>query len=88
MRIIEDEGGIPSGYDKVPAVVFAHLFPGELRIILAPGYGMGGAPRDIPIELVPSQLRIPNTRIWVQLNSNREVVRVWRRTVPMGDESG
>ena len=86
MNTVEDEGGAPSGYDKVPAVVFAHLRPGELRIILAPGHGMGGAPRDISVELVPPQLRLPNTRIWVQLNSGRDVVRVWRRTVPTGYE--
>ena len=86
MNISEEEDGEPRGYAKVPAVVFAHLLADEIRIILAPGYGMGGAPRDIPLQLVPVALRLPNTRIWVQLNDQGSIVRVWRRTVPTGHE--
>jgi len=85
-KAVEDEGGQPNGFEKVPAIVFGHLLPGELRVILAPGHGMGGATRDIPLELVPTPLRLPNTRIWVRLNEEFEVVRVWRRTVAMGHE--
>ena len=81
-----DEGGEPRGYEKVPAVVFAYLLPNEIRIVLAPGYGMGGATRDIPLDLVPPSLRIPNTRIWVCLDERMAVVRVWRRTVSTGHE--
>jgi hypothetical protein len=88
MNIAEEEHGEPRGYEKVPAVVFAHLLPGELRIILAPDHGMGGAPRDIALELVPPALRLPNTRIWVRLDHQMSVVRVWRRTAPTGYEPG
>lgn len=49
----------------VPAVVFASLKPGELRIILHPDVGLadGGVPLDISIEQIPAGLRMPNTRL-------------------------
>jgi len=53
-----------------------------MRIILLPGVGLanGGAPRDIPMDLIPFDLRVPNARLWVQLHEHmREVFRVWRR---------
>jgi hypothetical protein len=67
--------------DRVPAVVFACLIPGEHRIILCPGNGLadGGAPYDIPTSLVPFDLRVPNTPLWVQLDEDMSIVRVWRR---------
>lgn len=67
--------------DQVPAEVFACLLPGELRIILLPGVGManGGAPHDVPAALVPPELWVPNTPLWVQLDDGFKVVRVWRR---------
>ena len=84
---VDEEDGEPQGYDKVPALVFAHLLPNELRIILAPGYGMGGAPCDISLDLVPPSLRRPNTKIWVCLDEQMHVIRVWRRTVLVGHEA-
>jgi hypothetical protein len=67
--------------EQVPAVVFAALSPGEIRIILHPGEGLagGGAPRDISLEQIPFELRIPNTPLWVKLDESMNVVRVWRR---------
>jgi hypothetical protein len=68
--------------DRIPAEVFACLSPGEMRIILLPGVGLanGGAPRDIPMDLIPFELRLPNARLWVQLDEHIcEVIRVWRR---------
>lgn len=67
--------------DQVPAVVFACLRPGELRIILHPGVGLadGGAPHDVPAAMVPPDLWLPNTPLWVQLDDDMRVVRVWRR---------
>ena len=67
--------------DQVPAVIFGCLRPGELRILLHPGAGMadGGSPYDIPYTLVPSELRIPNTLLWVKLDDAFKVVQVWRR---------
>lgn len=67
--------------DRVPAVVFACLRPGELRVVLHPGAGLadGGSPLDVPAALVPPDLWLPNTPLWVQLDTDFRVLRVWRR---------
>jgi hypothetical protein len=68
--------------ERVPAEVFACLIPGEIRIILLPGVGLadGGAPLDVSIDLIPFELRVPNARLWVQMDEDmNEVLRVWRR---------
>jgi hypothetical protein len=67
--------------DRVPAVVFACLIPGEFRVILYSGVGLayGGIPYDIPTEVIPFELRLPNTPLWVQLDDEWNVIRVWRR---------
>ena len=67
--------------ERIPATVFACLVPGEIRIILHPGVGMadGGAQYDVPIHTVPFELRMPNTLLWVQLDSDMNVLRVWKR---------
>jgi hypothetical protein len=69
--------------EQVPAVVFARLSNTEIRIFLHPGNALaeGGAPRDIPIDQIPADLRMPNTLLWVQLNDNMDVARVWKRDV-------
>jgi hypothetical protein len=71
----------PEWFDRIPAVVFACLVPGEIRIILHPGVGLadGGAPRDVPVSIIPPELRMPNTALWVQLDDGMNVLRVWRR---------
>ena len=63
--------------DRVPAEVFACLIPGELRIIVMPANG--GAPWNVPIDLIPIELRLPNTPLWLQLDDDMKIVRVWRR---------
>ena len=67
--------------ESIPAIVFASLTPGEIRILLHPGSGMaqGGAPRDIPIQIVPLNLRMPNTPLWVKLDEGMNVVSVRSR---------
>ena len=67
--------------DRVPAEVLACLAPGELRIIVLPevGHVNGGVPRDVPVELIPPELRMPNTRLWLQLDEDMHVLWVWRR---------
>jgi hypothetical protein len=67
--------------DCVPAQVFACLTPGELRIIVQPGNGFvdGGAPSDVPVEIIPPELRIPNTPLWLQLDDEMRILRAWRR---------
>lgn len=84
MIIADEEDGEPRGYEKIPAVVFARLLDSEIRIVLYPGYC---GTRDIPLDLVPPALRVPNTRIWVRLDDQMAVVRVWRRTVATAHES-
>lgn len=67
--------------EKVPAEVFACLLPGELRIIVDPGRGQldGGAPWNVPVDVIPFDLRMPNTRLWLELDDDLNVVRAWRR---------
>ena len=67
--------------ERVPAEVFACLLPGELRITVLPGNGHvnGGAPWDIPVNLIPPELRMPNTHLWLQLDDDMKILRVWRR---------
>lgn len=67
--------------DRVPAVVFACLIPGEIRVILHPGVGLaeGGAPRDVPVDQIPFELRMPNTPLWIQFDEDWNLLRVWRR---------
>jgi len=66
---------------QVPAVVFACLRAGEIRIVLRPGDGLadGGTPRDVPVEQIPAELRMPNTPLWVCFDDKWNIVRVWRR---------
>jgi hypothetical protein len=68
-------------FNRVPAVVFASLLPGEIRIVFFPGVGLadGGAPRDVPTSTIPPDLRMPNTPLWVQLDEGMNIRRVWRR---------
>jgi len=68
-------------FKRVPAVVFACLLPGELRIVLHPGAGMadGGIPHNVAAALVPLELWVPNTPLWVELDDDFNVVRVWHR---------
>jgi len=67
--------------ERVPAVVFASLVPGEIRILLHPGTGLaqGGAPRDVPSNLVPPKLRAPNTALWAKLDQSMNVLAIWAR---------
>ena len=48
----------------------------ELRIIMAPDAGMGGALWDVPTRLVPFGSRLPNSKLWVTWR------RDWRPGVP------
>jgi hypothetical protein len=70
-----------SPHERVQAVVFGCLIPGEIRLILTPGAGLadGGAPADIPAQAIPPDLRMPNTPLWVRFDDDWNVVRVWRR---------
>jgi hypothetical protein len=56
------------------------LVPGEIRVVLLPGRFHGEA-IDLPMSAVPFELRMPNTPLWVQVDDDGGVVRVWRRPV-------
>lgn len=42
----------------------------ELRVLVEPGAAMaeGGVPLDVPAAIVPAELRLPNSRLWVVLD--------------------
>lgn len=67
--------------DRVPAIVFACLLPGELRIIVRPGVGLagGGAPWNVPVERIPPELRMANTPLWLKLDEQMNILQAWRR---------
>jgi hypothetical protein len=86
------EGGKPAQHpitkypreklEQVAAEVYACLISGELRIVLLPTVPCGiarGEERDIPMDLVASKLRMPNTPIRVQFGDDLNIVRVWDR---------
>jgi hypothetical protein len=60
---------ITLGKHDVSAVVVAVLTQDTITIKLLPGVGMldGRIPIDIPIEMVPFELRLPNTRLIVTM---------------------
>jgi len=68
--------------ERISAVVFGCLLPGELRIILHPGSGVadGGVPLNVAIDGISAGLRLPNTELWVELDEKRRLVRAWRRS--------
>ena len=70
--------------DRVPAVVFGCLLPGELRLVLCPGVGLadGGYHRDVPVHDIPPELRMPNTPLWVEFDWQGNIERVERREEP------
>ena len=55
---------------KAPAKVLGLLRPGYLKVIVLSGYGMadGGIHHDIPLEIVPPDLRLPNSEFTLLLD--------------------
>ena len=50
-------------YWRYPARVLGCLRNGEITVIVCPGMGMvdGGTPTEIPIHMIPIDLRMPNS---------------------------
>jgi len=74
--------GYPAEWrERIPGRVFACLQRGELKILVCPGADMvnGGVLTDVPIKIVPFELRMPNTNVWLKFDESMRVVRVWRR---------
>lgn len=55
---------------EAPAKVLACLRPGYLTVLVGYGLGLaeGGIPHDLPMDLVPFDLRMPNTVFTVLLD--------------------
>jgi hypothetical protein len=55
---------------KAPARVLACLRPGYLTVLVGSGYGMadGGIPHELPMDLMPFDLRMPNSEFTVLLD--------------------
>jgi hypothetical protein len=55
---------------RAPAKVLGCLRPGYLTVSLGYGLGManGGAPGDVPMDLVPFDLRMPNSEFTVVID--------------------
>jgi hypothetical protein len=55
---------------KAPAVVLGCLCPGYVRVIVLPGHGMadGGILHDVPLDLIPFDLRLPNSEFILLLD--------------------
>jgi hypothetical protein len=52
-----------------------------LRIIGQPDIGLadGGIAWNVPVELIPRELRMPNTPLWLKLDDQMTILQVWRR---------
>ncbi len=61
--------------------IFACLRAGEISIHVLPGVGLadGGRLFDAPLDVVPFDLRMPNTDVWVQFDRSMRITRVWHR---------
>ena len=67
-----------SAADKIPAEIFGSFCPGEIKINLHTATGQVQI-KNVPVQVVACELRMPNTKVWVSLDENGEVVGVWDR---------
>lgn len=60
-----------TGSQEIPARVIAVLTQSTNQVLLFPGAGLadGGIPTEIPLDLVPPDLRLPNTMVTVTMES-------------------
>ncbi|MEH2105938.1 hypothetical protein [Nostoc sp.] len=56
--------------DQIPVQVLGCLKPGIITVIAFPGVGMldGGLPMELPTEMIPVELRMPNSEFIVVCN--------------------
>lgn len=79
--MVASRDGLPNIL-KAPAVVLGYLNPNYLRVIVLPGVGMvdGGVQHDLPLDIVPLDLRMPNSEFTVLLDrTTKQFVGVERR---------
>jgi hypothetical protein len=76
---------------KAPAKVLACLRPGYLTVFVGYGLGMadGGIPHDVPMDLVPFDLRMPNSAFTVVIDrTNGRFIGVERQGDDGQDQGG
>ncbi len=76
---------------QTPAKVLACLRPGYLTVFVGYGLGMadGGMPHDIPMDLVPFDLRMPNSEFTLVLDrTNGRFIGVERQADEGQDQGG
>jgi hypothetical protein len=63
---------------KVPVQVLGCLHPGIITVIGHPGVGMvdGGILMEIPTEVIPVELRMPNSEFRVIGDKRRDFIQV------------
>ena len=67
---------------KAPAQVLACLRPGFLTVFVGYGFGMadGGIPHEIPMDIIPFDLRMPNSEFTVVIDrTSLQFIGVERR---------
>jgi hypothetical protein len=75
---------------KAPAIVLGYVSPNYLRVVVMPGVGMvdGGIQHDLPLEIVPPDLRMPNSEFTVLLDrTTKQFVGVERRQIEQNEET-
>ncbi len=73
---------------RIRARVLGCLRDGYLEVIVGYGYGQlgGGVPREIPMDVVPQDLRMPNSRFYIIEDRDRLQISRIERMMP-GDEN-
>ena len=61
------------GSHEIPARVIAVLTRSTIQLLLCPGAGLadGGIPTEVPLDIVPPELRLPNTMMIVTMENGR-----------------
>jgi len=65
--------------DNIPVQVLGCLRPGKITVIAFPGVGMvdGGIVMELPTEIIPVELRMPNSEFIVVCDiKTREFIQV------------
>lgn len=69
-------------YDRLPAIVLGCLIKNTITVIVLPGNGFvdGGLRWEIPLEIVPFDLRMPNSEFYLLWNRERkDYIKVLRK---------
>jgi hypothetical protein len=65
---------LPQLGESVAAVVLGSLLPNELILLMgAREPGEAGVPRAVPIDMVPEELRLPNSRVLVTIGAGDSI---------------